>query len=138
MSLKALASHLESESTEVEVSRSQWKASRFLSLLPHCCFRRQQVRMTKSSSLQNLCKKIVFPLSSKHFKIGFMSIIYCLHKLHQSHNSWLLVRPWGLYETMPQSVEWLMFIHVQSAGLLHFSNVVGNKYTPTITTRINQ
>lgn len=50
MSLKALASHLESESTEVEVSRSQWKASRFLSLLPHCCFRRQQVRMTKSSS----------------------------------------------------------------------------------------
>lgn len=50
MSLKALASHLESESTEVEVSRSQWKASKFLSLLPHCCFRRQQVRMTKSSS----------------------------------------------------------------------------------------
>lgn len=50
MSLKALASHLESESTEVEVSRSQWKASRFCSLLPHCCFRKQRVRMTKSSS----------------------------------------------------------------------------------------
>lgn len=50
MSLKALASHLESESTEVEVSRSQRKASRFRSPLPHCCFRRQRVRMTKSSS----------------------------------------------------------------------------------------
>lgn len=51
-----------------------------------------------------------FFLLSKHFKIGFMSIIYCLCKLQPSHNSWLHIGPGDCMKPYPRALsDWCSF-----------------------------